>query len=77
VRRIPTVSVNIAIPGVSMGLSWSPSSAIKSASNFSSTLIVVVTNGVVVFIFSVVDFVVDAMDVVFTSVLFGKFCCGF
>lgn len=76
-RRIPTVSVNIAIPGVSMGLSWSPSSAIKSASNFSSTLIVVVTNGVVVFIFSVVDFVVDATDVVFTSVLFGKFCCGF
>lgn len=77
VRRTPTVNVNIAMPGVSIGLSWSPSSAIRSASNFSSALIVVVTSGVVVFIFSVVDFVVVATDVVFTSVLFGRLCWGF
>lgn len=76
-RRTPTVNVNIAMPGVSIGLSWSPSSAIRSASNFSSALIVVVTSGVVVFIFPVVDFVVGATDVVFTSVLFGIFCWGF
>ena len=70
------VNVKIAIPGVSIGLSWSPSSAIRSASNFSSALIVVVTNGVVVFTFSVVDFVVGAIVVVFASVLFGPFCCA-
>lgn len=68
------VSVNIAMPGVSIGLSWSPSSAIRSASNFSSGLIVVVTRGVVVTTFSVVDFVVGAEVDVLASVLFGPFC---
>jgi len=68
------VNVNIAMPGVSIGLSWSPSSAIRSDSNFSSGLIVVVTRGVVVLTFSVVDFIVGAKVVVFTSVLFGPFC---
>lgn len=75
-RRIPIVKVNIAIPGISIGLSWSPSSAIRSASNFSSALIVVVIRGVVVFTFSVVDLVVEATFVVFVSVALGPFCCA-
>ena len=61
----------MAIPGVSIGLSSSPSSAINSASNFSSGLRVVVTKGVVVLTFSVLDFVNGKIAVDFASVLFG------
>jgi len=74
VKRIPTVRVNIAIPGVSIGLNSSPSSAIKFASNFSSGLKVVVTRGVVVLGLSVVDCVVGAGDVDLTRVLLGRVC---
>ena len=42
VNRIPMVKVKIATPGSSMEVNSSPSSAIRSASNFSSGLMVVV-----------------------------------
>jgi len=68
------VRVKIAIPGVSIGLNSSPSSAIKFASNFSSGLSVVVTKGVVVLSLSVVDPVVGAEEVDLALVLLEGGC---